>query len=53
MPAGIRISRRRFQILTSPGAIRDPFEQSLFAAVHLPYLRSFHDANRGSGLPAG
>lgn len=34
------------QILATAKAIRDPFEQSLFAMVQLPYLQPFEDVNK-------
>lgn len=34
------------QILASASAIRDPFEQALFAMVQLPYLQPFDDVNK-------
>lgn len=34
------------QILATARAIRDPFEQSLFAMVQLPYLQPFDDVNK-------
>ena len=34
------------QILKMAQAITDPFEQSLFILVHLPYLKPFHDVNK-------
>lgn len=34
------------QILATAMAIRDPFEQSLFAMVQLPYLQPFEDVNK-------
>ena len=41
------------QVLATASAIRDPFEQALFAMVHLPYLQPFQDVNkRGSRLAA-
>ena len=41
------------QILEKVSAIQDPFEQSFFAMVHLPYLQSFEDVNkRASRLAA-
>jgi len=33
------------QILTTAAAIKDPFEQSLFVMVQLPYLQPFDDVN--------
>lgn len=32
--------------LKKASAIRDPFEQALFAMVHLPYLQPFEDVNK-------
>jgi Fic family protein len=32
--------------LKKASAIHDPFEQSLFALVHLPYLQAFEDVNK-------
>ena len=41
------------QVLATAQAIRDPFEQSFFAMVQLPYLQPFDDENkRVSGLAA-
>lgn len=34
------------QLLTTAVAIRDPFEQSFFVMVHLPYLQPFDDVNK-------
>jgi len=34
------------QILATAEAIEDPFEQSFFILVHLPYLQPFDDANK-------
>lgn len=34
------------QILATAGQIEDPFEQSFFVMVHLPYLQPFDDANK-------
>ena len=34
------------QILASAAAIQNPFEQSLFVMVHLPYLQPFEDVNK-------
>ena len=34
------------QILATATAIRDPFEQALFAMVQLPYLQPFDDVNK-------
>ena len=34
------------QILTKATRIADPFEQSLFVLVHLPYLQPFDDVNK-------
>jgi Fic/DOC family len=34
------------QVLASAAAIRDPFEQSLFVMVQLPYLQPFEDVNK-------
>ena len=34
------------QVLATAQAIRDPFEQSLFAMVQLPYLQPFDDVNK-------
>jgi len=34
------------QALRTAQAIEDPFEQSLFALVHLPYLQPFRDVNK-------
>ena len=34
------------QILATAAAIQDPFEQSFFAMVHLPYLQPFEDVNK-------
>jgi len=33
-------------ILDKAGAIRDPFEQSFFLMVHIPYLQPFEDVNK-------
>ncbi|MGA9475750.1 MAG: DUF1488 family protein, partial [Terriglobales bacterium] len=34
------------QVLATAAAIQDPFEQSLFAMVQLPYLQPFDDVNK-------
>ena len=34
------------QVLATANAIEDPFEQSFFAMVHLPYLQPFDDVNK-------
>ncbi len=34
------------QLLATAQAIRDPYEQALFAMVHLPYLQPFDDVNK-------
>ena len=34
------------QVLSTASAIKDPFEQSLFVMVQLPYLQPFDDANK-------
>ena len=34
------------QILATAAAIEDPFEQSFFVMVHLPYLQPFDDVNK-------
>jgi hypothetical protein len=34
------------QLLATAAAIRDPFEQALFAMVQLPYLQPFDDVNK-------
>jgi hypothetical protein len=34
------------QILDTAQAIRDPFEQSFFVMVHIPYLQPFEDVNK-------
>ena len=34
------------QVLDTATAIADPFEQSFFAMVHLPYLQPFEDVNK-------
>ena len=34
------------QLLNTAAAIRDPFEQALFAMVQLPYLQPFDDVNK-------
>lgn len=34
------------QILSAAAAIEDPFEQSFFVMVHLPYLQPFDDVNK-------
>ena len=34
------------QVLDTAAAIRDPFEQALFAMVQLPYLQPFEDVNK-------
>ena len=34
------------QVLATAQAIRDPYEQALFAMVQLPYLQPFDDVNK-------
>jgi len=34
------------RILSTAGAISDPFEQAFFCLVHLPYLQPFEDVNK-------
>ncbi|MGA8669984.1 MAG: Fic family protein [Terracidiphilus sp.] len=34
------------QLLATAAAIQDPFEQSFFSMVHLPYLQPFDDVNK-------
>lgn len=34
------------QVLDTAAAIRDPYEQSFFVMVHLPYLQPFEDVNK-------
>lgn len=34
------------ELLAKADAIKDPFEQSFFAAIHLPYLQPFADVNK-------
>ena len=34
------------QIVNTAAAVRDPFEQSFFVMVHLPYLQPFEDVNK-------
>jgi Fic family protein len=42
-----QLSREMFELLlTKAEAIRDPFEQSLFLMVHIPYLQPFVDVNK-------
>jgi hypothetical protein len=53
-PAIPQLTEEEFtQLIKKGAAIRDPFEQSLFLMVHLPYLQPFVDVNiRASRLPA-
>ncbi len=41
-----RIAAHFQEILMKAAAIDEPFEQSLFIMVHLPYLQPFEDANK-------
>lgn len=41
-----QIEERFLQILEKAEAIRNPFEQSFFIMVHLPYLQPFEDVNK-------
>ena len=41
-----QIEERFDQVLATAAAIEDPFEQSLFAMVQLPYLQPFDDVNK-------
>lgn len=47
-PLGVpqQIEERFEQILAKAQAIKDPFEQSFFVMVHLPYLQPFEDVNK-------
>jgi hypothetical protein len=47
-PLGVpqQIEERFEQILSKAQAIKDPFEQSFFVMVHLPYLQPFEDVNK-------
>ena len=46
-PVGhLRIKERFDQFLIKAEAIKNPFEQSFFAMVHLPYLQAFEDVNK-------
>lgn len=40
------ISEHFDQVMATAEAINDPFEQSFFAMVHLPYLQPFEDVNK-------
>ncbi len=40
------VEERFEQILAKASAIKDAFEQSFFAMVHLPYLQPFEDVNK-------
>ncbi|MCP9496766.1 MAG: Fic family protein [Pyrinomonadaceae bacterium MAG19_C2-C3] len=40
------IEERFEQIVETAAAIREPFEQSFFSMVHLPYLQPFEDVNK-------
>ena len=40
------IEERFQQVVDTAAAIRNPFEQSFFAMVHLPYLQPFEDVNK-------
>jgi len=42
----LRIKERFDVFLQKAEAIEDPFEQSFFAMVHLPYLQAFEDVNK-------
>lgn len=48
MPSGIPqlIEEQFTQLLRKGHAIRDPFEQSFFLMVHIPYLQPFADVNK-------
>jgi len=57
-PLGIpqQIEQYFHLILEKAGAIRDPFEQSFFVMVHIPYLQPFVDVNKrvsrlGANIP--
>lgn len=41
-----QIEERFEQIMEKAEAVKDPFEQALFAMVHLPYLQPFEDVNK-------
>lgn len=41
-----RIESQFDEILLKAEAINDPFEQALFAMIHLPYLQPFEDVNK-------
>ena len=40
------LEERFAQLLDTAAAIRDPFEQSFFALLHLAYLQAFEDVNK-------
>jgi hypothetical protein len=41
-----QIEERFEQIMEKAEAVKDPFEQSFFVMVHLPYLQPFEDVNK-------
>lgn len=43
---GIQIKEELEQVLRKTGEIRDPFEQSFFLLVFIPYLQAFEDVNK-------
>jgi hypothetical protein len=47
-PLGVpqQIEERFVEILEKADAISDPFEQSFFVMVHIPYLQPFEDVNK-------
>ena len=46
LSAPLRIDALFDQLLDKAGRITDPFEQSFFVMVHLPYLQPFADVNK-------
>ena len=46
MPAAQRIEEEFTIVIEKAAAISDPFEQSLFLLVHIPYLQAFDDINK-------
>lgn len=46
LPNAVQIDEALALLLAKASAIEDPFEQSFFALVHLPYLQPFADVNK-------
>lgn len=52
LPTPRQIENALHALLDKANRIADPFEQSLFTMVHLPYLQPFAGINRRTSRPA-